>query len=215
LDYTNNVSFLQTLITHPSDGSTTRDFGHVWIYLHGLEYGLPVAFYGGHSGELGRCQAKYFDGIMNYIDYGYANPTSDQIKQFKYEPNPIKYLWETQKDGYFEWGAGMHSPTYAAKIDLTVEQYERILDYIRNYPVQDYSLTGNQCSSFASNVTAFAGVYLECNVTIPIDPVLYWRGEKIRFWEDPFYSQLTISSPDIIERSLMRAVELGQAEYVE
>jgi hypothetical protein len=89
------------------------------------------------------------------------------------------------------------------------------LDYIRNYPVQDYSLTGNQCSSFASNVTAFAGVYLECNVTIPIDPVLYWRGEKIRFWEDPFYSQLTISSPDIIERSLMRAVELGQAEYVE
>lgn len=215
LDYTDNYSFLNTVARHPSDGSRNRDVGHVWIYLQGIYQGKLVCVYGGHSGELGLCQAKYFDGIMNYIDFGYASPTETQIDAPRYEANPAKYFWETQNDGYFQRGSGGHKPTYVAKIDLMAEQFERIFDFVMNYDFKHYSLTGNQCSSFAAQVASLAGLDLDCEITIALNPELYLYGERIRFWEDPCYSQLTISSPDIIERSLMQAVREGKAEYIQ
>lgn len=151
---------------------------------------------------------------MNYIDFGYANPTKEQLACRRYEPNPVKYLWEPQCDGYFEPGSGMHRPTFAAKIDLIPAQFERIFEFVRSYDYSNYSITGNQCSSFAAQVASLAGLELECEVTMPIRDELYLGGECIRFWEDPSYSQLTISSPDIIERSLMQAVRDGKATYV-
>ncbi|HEV8051762.1 MAG TPA: hypothetical protein VGP47_04645 [Parachlamydiaceae bacterium] len=214
LDYTDNYSFLNTVAKHPSDGTRNRDVGHVWIYLQGIHDGRSVYLCGGHSGERGVYQAKYFDGIMNYIDFGYATPSKDQLKYPRYEPNPVKYLWEAQNDGYFEEGSGMHKPTFAAKIDLSPEQFESIFKYVHNYDFSNYAITGNQCSSFASQVAMLAGVELEGQITIPIRKELYLKGERIRFWEDPMYSQLTISSPDIIERSLMKAVHEGKAERV-
>lgn len=213
LDYTDNCSFLRTICRHPSDGSTNRDVGHVWIYLQGVTEGKSVCVYGGHSGERGFYQAKYFDGIMNYIDYGYANPTKEQISSPSYEANPAKCLWETQKDGYFEWGAGIHRPTYAVKLDLTKEQFARIFDFVVTYDYSNYSLVGNQCASFAAQVACLAGLELECKISMRLKREIYLKGERIRFWEDPTYSLLTISSPDIIERSMMKAVERGEAEY--
>jgi hypothetical protein len=214
LDYTNNYSFLNTVAKHPSDGSRNRDVGHVWIYLQGVCDGEILYFCGGHSGERGLCQAKYFDGIMNLMDFGYANPTKEQLNFPRYEPNPVKYFWETQKDGYLEWGSGGHRPTFAAKVDLTAQQFQRIVDFVGKYDFKSYSLVGNQCSSFAAQVASLAGLDLDCEITIVLDKDLYLAGQRIRFWEDPSYSQLTISSPDIIERSLMRAVQEGRAEYV-
>lgn len=212
LDYTDNYSFLNTIISHPSDGSRNRDVGHAWIYLQGILNGQQVYLCGGHTGETGLFQAKYFDGIMNYIDFGYDNPTKKQMAYPRYEPNPVKYLWEIQKDGYFEWGSGYHRPTFAAKIDLTPEQFERIADFVQKYDYANYALVGNQCSSFAAQVASLGGLDLECEVTIAINKDLYLRGERIRFWEDPCYSRLTLSTPDIIERSLMKAVIEGKAE---
>ena len=214
LDYTDNNSFFNTVVKHPSDGSRTRDVGHVWIYLQGEQEDEIVYLYGGHSGERGLYQAKYFDGIMNYIDFGYANPSKEQMSCPRYEANPIKYLWATQKDGYFEWGSGKHSATFAAKIDLTPGQFERILDFVQKYDYVNYALVGNQCSSFAAQVASLAGLDLDCEITIAINKDLYLKGQRIRFWDDPCYSQLTISTPDIIERSLMRAVNEGRAEFV-
>lgn len=212
LDYTNNRSFLRTVAKHPSDGSKNRDVGHAWIYLQGNVNGESICLHGGHSGETGRHQARYFDGIMNNLEYGCANPQPYQYHQK--EVNPIKYLWEVQRDGFFQYGSGGHRATYAAKIDLTSEQFQRIWDFIRSYPFSEYSLTGKQCSSFIVQLASFAGLDLECEVTMQIDPVLYLRGEALRLWEDPLYSQLTIATPDILEKSLMQAVSEGRAQYV-
>lgn len=215
LDYTDNYSFLNTIAKHPDDGSRTRDVGHAWIYLQGFLNGELVYIYGGHSGERGLCQARYFDGIMNYMDFGYANPSAMQLDYPAYEPNPVKYLWEVQRDGFFEYGAGMHKPTYAVKLNLTSQQFDAILEFIRTYDYSNYSLIGLQCASFASHIAALAGLDLDCKMTIAINKELYLKGERIRFWEDPYYAQLTISSPDILERSLMQAVAEGKAEYVD
>lgn len=214
LDYTDNHSFLRTIVRHPSDGSTSRDVGHVWIYFQGVINGEKIYVYGGHSGERGQSQAKYFDGIMNYHDFGYASPTKAQIESPRYEPNPIKYLWETQKDGFFEQGAGFHRPTFAAKIDLTLVQMEKIFKFIQQYDYKNYSLIGDQCSSYATQIASLAGLELECEITMQINPFICWNGDAIRFWEDPYYSQLTISTPDIVERSLIQAVREGKAERV-
>lgn len=215
LDYTDNYSFLNTVAKHPSDGNKNRDVGHAWIYLQGMIDGEIVYLYGGHSGETGLYQARYFDGIMNYIDFGYANPTRRQLNTIRYEANPVKYLWEIQKDGFFEWGAGIHRPTYGGKVDLTEEQFKNILGFAQQYDYAYYSLIGNQCSSFVAQVASLAGLDLECEITIAINKELYLKGEHIRFWKDPCYSQLTISSPDIIERSLIQAVREGKAQYVD
>jgi hypothetical protein len=213
LDYTDNRSFLKTVAKHPDDGSKGSDVGHAWIYLQGKCGGKVYCLEGGHSGESGLLQARYFDGIMNNIDYGYANPAKEEMECPRYEPNPIKYLWESQHDGFFQYGAGGHRPTYAAKMDLTEEQYYAILTFIQHFDFSDYSLRGNQCSSFAAQVASIGGLELEYEVDLTIDPVLQLGGYDLVLWNDPCYAKLTVSSPDIIEKDLMQAVGEGRAEY--
>lgn len=215
LDYSDGKCLLRTLVKHPSDGSKNSDVGHAWILLHGVVDGKSVIVEGGHSGELGWCQPRYFDGIMNNIDYGYSNPTQKEKQCPRYEPNPIRYLWETQRDGFFQNEAGGHRPTYAIKINLTPKQFKSILLYINpmHYDYSNYAITGNQCSSFVANVAQIAGVNLCCKVTIPIPQRIRIGKEGYTLWEDPGYSQLTISTPDILEKSMMLAVEEGKVEY--
>ncbi len=210
LDYTDNYSFLKTLAKHPSDGSKNRDVGHAWIYLQGQsQEGELLYFYGGHSGETGLIQAKYFDGIMNYIDYGDANPSNISI--CSYEPNPVKYLFETQRDGFLQWGSGRHKASFAAKIDLTDEQFERVLQFVMHYPYHEYAITGNQCSSFVAHAASLAGLDLECEVTVEVEPCLVLGADEVCLWKDPAYRYLTISSPDMLEKSLIEAVRQGKA----
>lgn len=215
LDYTNNYSFLHTVAKHPN-GSKTGDVGHAWIYLQGWIEGCSQRFIleGGHSGETGVLQPKYFDGIMNYNDWGYANPTEKQKMNPRYEPNPIKYLWVTQRDGFFEQGPGIHAPTFAAKVNLSREQFHAILDFMYGeYRYSQYALTGQQCSSFVVKIASLAGLSLESQVSMSIEDKIFFRGATVRFWEDPRYSQITFSSPDVIEKSLIQAVKEGRAEY--
>lgn len=213
LDYTDNRSFLKTVAKHPDDGSKSADVGHAWIYLQCACEGEVHCIEGGHSGESGRLQARYFDGIMNYIDYGYANPSNEQKTCPRYEPDPVKYLWQIQHDGFFQRGAGGHRPTYAAKVDLTEEQYCAIVSFIQHFDFQNYSLVGNQCSSFTAQVALLAGLELDYEGSICIDPVLHLGGQPLTLWSDPRYALLQVSSPDIIEKSLMHAVQEGRAQY--
>lgn len=214
LDYTDNRSLLRTLVKHPSDGSKNGDVGHAWVCLRGVIDGEPIEIEGGHSGERGIMQAKYFEGVMNNIDYGCANPLPEQIKHPCCEPNPIKYLWATQKDGFFQRGRGRHYPTFAAKIDITEDQFWEIISFMDpgSYNYSDYAITRNQCSSFVSQIAAIAGVFIACEVTIPVQQKISLGGNVLTLWNDPCYSSLTFSSPDIVERSLMQAVRQGKAE---
>jgi len=212
LDYTDNLSFFRTLSKHPSDGSKNCDVGHAWIYLRGMLDGVSVELEGGHSGERGLTQARYFEGIMNFIEYGYANPTAAQKRMPRYEANPIRYLWQVQKDGFFQAGSGGHSPTCAAKIDLTEEQFLAILAFVETYPYQDYAITRNQCASFVSQIAALADWQLPGEVTMQLEPRLKIGGEIIQLWEDPCYSGITLSTPDIIEKSLLVSIHEGRAQ---
>lgn len=216
LDYTDTWKFFESIAVHPFTGSRRGDLGHAWIYLQGkLKSGETFILEGGHSGEYEDFPAKYFDGIMNYHDWGYANPTCEQKNRRRYEPNPIKYLWTIRKDGFFQKGSGGHDPTFAAKIPLTSQQFEKILSFIRpsRYPYMNYGLMGPQCCTFAAQVASLVGLSLQTKMTMKIDPAVYYRRSLIRLWEDPRYSVLTFSTPDILEKSLIEAVRNGEAQY--
>jgi hypothetical protein len=203
LDYTDTVSFFNTVAKHPSDGSLTGDFGHAWIFLKGKLKGETILIEGGHSGERGVMQARYFDGIMNY---------NDSISP--HEPNPAKYLWETLNDGYFEKGSGGHRPTFAAKVDLTENEFMNILAFIHpsSYPYMQYALTGQQCSSFAAQAAALGHFYFESETTMAIRPRVWYGNQWVRLWDDPCYSTIRFATPDVIEKGLMKAVKEGRAE---
>lgn len=215
LDYTHASRFFQSITKHPSDGSKNGDVGHAWIYLQGKRHHQVVAIEGGHSGEIADTPVRYFDGIMNYNDWGYSNPTLAHMQCARYEPNPIKYLWTIRKDGFFQKGSGGHRPTFAAKISLTPQQFECLMQFIDpcHYPYQNYAIMGSQCSSFVSQVAALAGFHLASHVKMNIEPYFYYGQNRIRLWENPFYTEVTFATPDRIEKSLIHAVENEEAEY--
>jgi hypothetical protein len=197
LDYTHSQSFLQTFTKHPSNGSKEGQVGHAWIYLKGKDSVLE----GGHSGEYGVIRPRYVDGMMHYLVCG--------------DPDPVRYLWEPLNDGHFQKGSGGHTPSYAAKFDLSKKEYEAILTFIhpQRYPYKNYSLTGRQCTSYISQIAALADIHLEIDVTMKILPTAKVSGEYVRMWQDPKYASITFSSPDILERSLIKKVNQGEAEY--
>lgn len=216
LDYTDTFRFFQSVAVPPRTGCRRGELGHAWIYLQGKRKdGTLFVLEGGHSGERTDYPAKYFDGIMNYNDWGYANPTEKQMKVPRYEPNPIKYLWTLRKDGFFQKGSGGHVPTFAAKISLTSQQFEEILSFVKpsQYPYQSYGLMGPQCCSFVVKIARLVGLSLCADTAMQISPAIEFRRAWIRLWEDPRYSIIRFSTPDILEKNLMDAVENGDADY--
>lgn len=195
LDSSSLNSFFKTLAKHPSDGSKNGDVGHAWIYLQG-----DHILEGGHSGERGTCQPGYMEGVCDNIALG--------------AKDPVAYLWSPQCDGYFQWGNGGHRPTFAAKVDLTKEQYDQILAFIENYPFQEYSITKNQCCSFLKQIAALINIQLEDQASLFIDPWVFFEGKYNKMWENPCYSTLVFSSPDVLEQSLKTLVNEGRAENV-
>ncbi len=176
-------------------------FGHAWIYLKGIEEdGCSYYIEGGHSGERGLSNPQYFDGVMDLVDSG--------------DPNPIRYLWETQPDGYFEEGSGHHIPNYGVKIEITKEQYLAIKDFICLQNYEDYAITGNQCTSFVAQIASIAGITLDYKVTLKIPPTFCFGGRKMLLWSDPCYSELTFGTPDALYHSLQKLVSAGQAKCI-
>lgn len=213
LDYTKGENFCHSVAKHPSDGSKNGDVGHAWIYLQGKRGEQIITFEGGHSGERGDDNtAKYFDGIMNYNDFGQTDRVVEPFYRC-YEPNPIKYLWHIREDGFFQRHSGGHRPTFAAKISLSPEKFEKIFRFIQSYPYKYYSLLGSQCSSFVTQIAEVAGFPLESEISMKILPRIYYGGRWVRLWENPSYATLTFATPDMIEKSLISAVESGKAEY--
>ncbi len=211
LDYTCSENLLGNLVKNPETGCTDGRVGHAWILLKGNGRVLE----GGHSGELGVTEPKYLDGIMNYIEYGRANPTDEEKEKPLYEPNPARYLWSDLHDGYFEKGRGRHKPTFAAKIDLTKEQFEKIVAYIhpKSYNYCDYSFTRHQCCTFVADVAALADWTIEPELFFTLAQQVEVGGRRMQLWTDPLYSQITLATPDMVEKSLIESVKSGRAQY--
>lgn len=185
LDTSSLPKFIRSLSKHPN-------VGHAWIYLHGDQI-----VEGGHSGELGIYQPRYADGVMDHLEWGVKNP--------------VRYLWSSQCDGFFQKGNGGHRPTFAAKVDLSKEQYEQILAFINSYPFYEYSLTKNQCCTFLKQIGAIIGLDLAVEATLKIDQWILLDGRRYQMWEDSRYSKLVFSSPDVLEASLKRLVKEKKA----
>lgn len=212
LDYTDTQKFFQSIASRRQNG----EVGHAWIYLQGKQKdGTVFGLEGGHSGERFDYPARYFEGVMNYNLWGYANPTPEQKKNSRYEPNPVKYMLTVREDGFFQKGAGGHRPTCAVKISLTCKQFEQILFFIKpsNYPYREYGLAGPQCCTFVRKVAALVGLNLDAEMTMPVAPWIVFCREQVRLWEDPKYSMITFETPDVLEKSLMQAVRSGRVEY--
>lgn len=213
-DYENSSTLLTTMVKTPTDGYKDGSVGHAWILLHGIEEGQSVVTEGGHSGELGVVQPKYAEGVMNYLQYGYLDPTKEQMRCPRYEPNPIKYLWAVQKDGHFETHIH-HQPTFAAMVPLTEQQYYRVKEFIdpKNYPYHEYAITRNQCSNFVAKVGVLIDFPIEHEITFPVEQRMCFMGRTVQVWKDPIYSEITLSAPDVVEKSLLQSVRSGEAIY--
>jgi len=196
LDYSEVPLLFSTIAKHPN-GSRERDVGHAWVVLSGFRDGKRMLIEGGHSGELGVIAPRYLDGILLHED----------------EPNPIRYLYTTLPDGYFEAGSGGHSPTYAIRLALTETQFEAIYQFMQphNYPYNHYSLLESQCTSFAAKIAALAGLDLGYEISIAVPSSLELAGHKVRLWSDPKYQTMTLETPDILEKSMIDAVLSGKA----
>jgi len=174
-DYTSPSTILRSISQHPRNGRKDGTVGHAWICLTGYP-----CIEGGHTGETGRLQPRYLEGV---VDLSEAE-----------DPDPFRYLFTIQHDGYFEKGAGIHRPTYAIAISLTPETSQTIRSFIATYDFSEYALTGNQCCTFVTHLASLAGVTLECRQTIPVEHHL-----------------LTFGSPDRLEQSMQMAVREGKA----
>jgi len=80
--------------------------------------------------SFGKLEIRFVEGVLNLANYGYADPTAAEKQQYWYEPNPIKHLWEERNDGFFQQGSGLRAPTFAAKVDVTGTQFEKILAFM-------------------------------------------------------------------------------------
>lgn len=188
LDTSSLPRFYHTLVKYPN-------VGHAWIYLQG-----DNVLEGGHSGERGVDQPRYADGVMDHLEWGVKNP--------------VRYLWCSQCDGFFQGGNGGHKPTFAAKVDINKQQYELIKNFIKSYPFQEYSITKNQCCTFLQQIGALIGIELDVEARLTIDQWIILDGRRYQMWEDPRYSTLVFSSPEVLEGSLKRLVREGKAQDV-
>jgi hypothetical protein len=64
-----------------------------------------------------------------------------------------------------------------------------------------------------ARIASMAGLSIDDKVRIKIDPLVVIGKKEYRLWTDLQYSEIDFSTPDMIEKSLMKAVAVGRAEY--
>ncbi len=211
LDYSSGRALVQSMRARANPQLREEEAGHAWVYLRGIHNGEVVEWEGGHTGAFGEIAPIPGVGVKNLIQYGYVDPTPEQKLSPRHEPNPAKYMWVTYHDGMFQPDSGAHPATFAARYDLSPEQFARVLDYAMNYDYSSYCIIDHQCAAFVGEIVQVAGHYLEHEVSVPIEKSVKILGHHVQLWEDPQYSILTFSSPDVLERSLKQAVWQGEA----
>lgn len=212
LNYASLKDFLLTMCKHPNTFNKEGRVGHAWICL--LEEGkFDQLLEVGHSGELGIVQPKYFNGVLNLNASGYSDLLApSQSRPYRFEPNPIKYLFDPLNDGFLQRGAGGHQPTSVFGVWISDAQKKKIFEVLSNYPKHIYSLCEYQCCGFIEQVAKSIGIHLTSNITIPIEREIISQGVSIRLWKDEEYSQITVKTVDHLCESLILALEAKLVE---
>lgn len=169
----------------------------------------------GHSGErLCANQPRYVDGVMELMERGFVGPSTPSAGDEPYEPNPIRYLWESRSDGFLQRGAGGHQPTFVALRKLDDPTFLHLLRWLfeeRSYGYERYSLLDHQCVHFVVDLLRQAGLSIEVDPQqIPIPSQLHWKGSSYRLWADPRYSCLSLLTPEQLVKALRKAREQGE-----
>lgn len=211
LDYADQARLVRQL--HKRSRLKQGFMGHSWVYLEGRHQGRREVIDAGLSPR-GEGATQFIRGVLNLSRYGDADPTPWQRRNPRAEPNPIAYLWQDRHNGYLQPAAeaGLR-PTYAARVDLDADRYRavRALMDPRRPSHRSFSLVGQDCTSFMAEVALAAGLPLEHRVTIAVPERIRVGGETYRLWTDPAYARISLSSPDVAERSLRRLVAEGRA----
>ena len=194
LAYSPTKDLFKTMSKHPRTGCKEGSVGHAWICL--VRDGV-VILEGGHSGERGISQPRYFDGVFQAVWQG--------------KKNPVRYLWAVQNDGFFQNGSGGHVPSIAAKVVISSDVFDAIYRFVMTYPFRRYALLGPQCCRFVIEVAKLAGLELKAALSIPIDRCIVLDGRQIQLWHDARFSTLVCETPDVLEVSLKKAIKEGRA----
>lgn len=187
---------MKTCAKHPSDGSKNGDVGHAWILLKSPNEVIE----GGQSGETGFYQPRYFEGILENAERGASNP--------------VCYLWSPQCDGFFQRGSGGHRPTFAAKVDLNQEQFEKIKAFVLSYDFREYQLNNHQCTTFVKEAADKIGLILDDQVDLQFPNQISIWGRPCCLWRDEEYQCFACGSPDKLEESLIALSREGRASNV-
>lgn len=208
-DYSDGTLLFRSIAR--SQATSSSSIGHAWIYLKGNYQGKAIEIEGGHCAEFGRIQPKYFEGIMNYAQYGSLEKKDGKEKK---EPNPIKYLWEPQKDGIFQKGSGGHIPNYAIDLSITQKQFESIYLFLaqKKYAYTYYHLIYHQCCSLILHVLELCQITLDPWIEVSIPSQIKIADKSLSLWTDPSYKILPLMTPDTVKKELENLFSSADAQ---
>ncbi len=192
LDYTNTETFVESLTKQP-DGKGTDGVGHSWVLLVGPDERIEC----GHSGEYGKSQPVYFDGVLALMRAG--------------DPNPARYLWVEMTDGIRLDGSGGRAPSYRCRVPITRAQHDAIRAFIDSFDYSVFALRGKGCTDFVVQAAALAQLSLPNRVRVRLPPELRYAGSTHTLWTDPQYGSIVFGSPEVLEDGLRELVATGVA----
>jgi hypothetical protein len=200
-DYTSPRAYLSTL-TSSLIKQHSLDPGHAWVVLAGRKDGKQWIFEGGHSVDCSLLTRTYIHNIL-----GFTSREND--------PNPVRHLFNTTREGLFEYGPGENQPTFGAAIPLTKEGFERIIKLFEEdgYDFSKWGIGGPNCVQFALSCLASIGVEFDCEDAMPVPASISFLGREFLLWSDSSYSSLMIKTPDLLEKRLWEMVKSGSAFY--
>jgi hypothetical protein len=168
-----------------------RPWGHSWLILERPRHRLEC----GHTGDLGKSEPRYHDGVFQRIREGH--------------PNPIACLWQTRSDGRFQTGKPNRPPTFVWRMPITRPKYQRLHDYVMQRKYDQFGVRSNNCTDMAITAAALAGINLIHRIRLTVPPETKVWGRMRRVWTDPQYRILDYSTPDVLETDLRQLTRLG------
>ena len=192
-DFTSAESFLKTLHKHPRGGKQDHSVGHSWVLLQSPDELLEC----GHTGEFGLEEQGYYSGLSSLIR--------------KRDPDPVRYLHVTMRDGEYHSGPGSHEPSFVARFPITADEHRALHAYIEGYDYAVFSLTTRQCTDFVAGALKLIGIEVPTKITLVLPEKVHYGLKEMRLWTDPKFSRITLGSPEVVRKGLLELVERGLA----
>lgn len=192
IDLSSGIAHLRSL--RKAGGGQRKQVGHCWIALETPDLWLEV----GHSGEAGKDQPAYSNGVVDAMQ--------------RRDPNPIAYLWSDMRDGFRWENEDDWTPTFACCVPITIDQAAALRRFVEEYDYGRFALRGHACSHFAVRAAHLVDLELQNIVRVEVPQRIRYMGRAYTLWSDPAYAQVEYGSPEVFEDGLRTLVASGAAE---